>query len=308
MNSSKNKSAADYKAEMTKRINLSAFAGVFILFVNFITGVILIKYFSEISYTVYMLFLFLNTCLSMLPFLILYHVKCEKIGKLITMPREKRCGFPKWVMAVMLGFGLCTTVNFLTSLISAGIFNVETGTAINKYITDIPSLCMAVLVVGIVPAVCEELLFRGCIIGSLKKYNVLMSVVISSVIFALIHSGISGMIFAFLSGMILGFVRIYTGYFSAAVAVHFMNNALAISTAAAGSLISEDADSMVFYTAGIIGIVLTLVCIILILLRKIRLDCIFSENTLHSAQPVEDVVSSSSMRLVFVLCAILTDM
>ncbi len=308
MNKEKNKSKVNYRLEMTKRINIAAYAGVFILFVNFIVGIILKKYLYGISYTGYLLFLLLNTCVSMLPFLAVYHIKCGKIKELLTVPKEERCSFLRCVVVVILGFGLCTTANFLTSLVSTYIFNIETGTAVNQYVTDIPSLCLAVLAVGIAPALCEELLFRGCIIGSLKKYNVLMSVVISSFIFSLIHSNIGGMMFAFFSGMVLGFVRMYTGYFSAAVAVHFMNNALALVSAAVGNFAGENAENIIFYTVGIIGIILTLTAFILILTRKINLDCIFFVKESTSAQSLENIVSSCGMLLVFVLCTVLMDM
>ncbi len=304
MNEEKNKSVVNYRFEMKKRIDLAAYAGVFILFVNFVADIILKKCFSVISYTEYMIFVLLNTCVSMLPFLIVYHIKCDKIKKLIIVPKKEQCGFAGWLGYVILGFGLCTAINFITSLISTYMFNTETGTVVSQYVTDIPSLCLGVFAVGIIPAVCEELLFRGCIMGSLKKYNVLMSVVISAIIFSMIHSSISSMIFAFFSGMILGFVRIYTGYFSAAVAVHFMNNALALTSGVAGNLIGENVENVMFYLSGIVGIILTVVCVILIGVKKIKTDCIFSENNLPSAQSVENTVSSSGMLLVFVLCAI----
>ena len=303
-----NISKVDYKLEMTKRINLAAYAGIFILFVNFVAGIILKKCFTELSYTVYMLYIMLNTCASMLPFLAVYRIKCGKMKELITVPKKARGGFPKWAAAVIFGFGLCTAVNFLISLISAYVFNLGTGSAVNQYISDIPSLCLAVLTVGIAPAVCEELLFRGCIIGSLKEYNTLMSVVISSLIFSLIHSSISGMIFAFMSGMIFGFVRIYTGYFSAAVAVHFMNNALALISAAAGSLVSENVRDIIFYASGIAGIIFSLIVILLIVFKKIRLESIFEKSDSPSAQPVETIIGSSRILLVFILCTIVVDL
>lgn len=308
MNDINNSSKVNYRLEMTKHINLASYAGVFIIFINFIANVIFKSYFSEISHIGYMIFLMLNTCLSMLPFLMIYRIKCGKIKKLITVSKKERCSISELAGAVILGFGLCTTVNFLISFISVYVFNTETGTSVGQYINDIPTLLLAVPAIVIAPAVCEELLFRGCIIGSLKKYNVLMSVVISSLIFSVIHSGISGMIFAFLSGIIFGFLRIYTGYFSAAVAVHFMNNALALILAVVGSTISENAGDAIFYVTGIIGIILTIICVVLIVTKKIKLDRIFSHNDLPSAQPIENTVSSCGMLLVVVLCAIVADM
>ncbi len=300
--------AVRYKTEMKERIDIAAYAGMFVIFVNFISKLILKKFFPAVSGTDYMLFLAADTCISMLPFLIFYRIRCGKISDLVKTPKKQLCSNSATIFAVIFGFGSCTAANFLISVIAAYIFKFETGTVINGYVTDIPSILIAAATVGIVPAVCEELLFRGCIIGSLKKYNVFMSVVISAVIFSLVHSGINGMIFAFLCGMILGAVRIYTGRFFAAVTVHFMNNILAVILAAVKILTGGDIGNIIFYVFGAVGIILTVICVILFRMGKIKTDHIFSEEDLPYAQSAESVAGSSAMILVLLLFAVIVEM
>ncbi|MBQ8132882.1 MAG: CPBP family intramembrane metalloprotease [Clostridia bacterium] len=127
------------------------------------------------------------------------------------------------------------------------------------------------MTIGILPAVFEELLFRKCILRSLQKHDELLAVLISALIFGMLHSGITGMSFAFLSGVVLGFVRIYTGRFLAAIAVHLLNNLLALVTAAVGVFISPEMKSIVFYFFGIVGIVFTVIGFIMLKARNIKL-------------------------------------
>ena len=86
------------------------------------------------------------------------------------------------------------------------------------------------LVIALVPAVCEEFLFRGCLQQILVRWvrNPHIAIVLTAVIFSLAH----GDVFAFLPrvflGMVLGYLFYWSGSIVVSICAHFFNNALVV--------------------------------------------------------------------------------
>lgn len=81
------------------------------------------------------------------------------------------------------------------------------------------------LVMAVIPALCEELLFRGLLQGLLKRWGIHLAVWVSAALFASIH----GQFYAFLSilvlGAALGYLRQWSGSLLWPTVLHFVNNA-----------------------------------------------------------------------------------
>ena len=155
------------------------------------------------------------------------------------------------VVSVLFGFGCCTGLNFIISLIRS---IAKTENTYGASYNDMCEFFLMILCAGILPAVLEELLFRGCILTYLREYGILFSIVLSSLLFSMIHSGPANMIFAIAAGMILGTIRIVSENIAVPITVHLLNNVLALSLTAANSFLSEEWSSLLFYLTGIIGI------------------------------------------------------
>ena len=81
----------------------------------------------------------------------------------------------------------------------------------------------------------EELLFRGLYFRRLLgKVGALPAFVASSIAFAAIHGNPSGVPVYLLQAVIFGGVYRYTGRISAAIAVHFLNNAITLAVLVSG--------------------------------------------------------------------------
>jgi membrane protease YdiL (CAAX protease family) len=82
------------------------------------------------------------------------------------------------------------------------------------------------LALALVPAVAEELLFRGILWGALqRRLGVAATLLATSVIFGLYHGSIHRFVPAMLGGLLLGSVRASSGALLPAIAFHFANNA-----------------------------------------------------------------------------------
>lgn len=86
----------------------------------------------------------------------------------------------------------------------------------------------AILTTIVAAPILEEVLFRGQILGAIKsKYGSAWALVISSLLFGLIHGIPPQMINAFFMGLILGYIYLKTGSLLSVIIIHAVNNAIA---------------------------------------------------------------------------------
>lgn len=95
--------------------------------------------------------------------------------------------------------------------------------------SDASYTAVDIISMALVPAVIEETSYRYIIFGCFSKYGADLSVVISSVLFALSHTTPTAIAYAFLCGLVLGNLYRRTRCLSACMAVHFLNNAILIA-------------------------------------------------------------------------------
>ena len=92
-------------------------------------------------------------------------------------------------------------------------------------INSVPRLFLALFVLGIVPAICEELIFRGVIFGGLRKsFGMWTSVVLCGLLFALMHQSVTQLIYPFILGCVLAVVMERTGNILYPILIHMFNN------------------------------------------------------------------------------------
>ena len=91
---------------------------------------------------------------------------------------------------------------------------------------------MVVLVVAAMPAICEELAFRGFILsgcGSLGNNR--RAIVVSAVFFGLAHGMLQHSIGTFFMGLVLGYLVVRSGSLLPGMVFHFLNNAMLVLAA-----------------------------------------------------------------------------
>jgi len=87
-------------------------------------------------------------------------------------------------------------------------------------------LAVDLLALALVPAVAEELLFRGVVYGAVRpRLGTVGAVVATAILFGVYHGSIYRFAPALLGGLCLGVVRAASGALLPAVAFHFANNA-----------------------------------------------------------------------------------
>lgn len=79
----------------------------------------------------------------------------------------------------------------------------------------------------VIAPLAEETIYRGLTIHLLKPYGKGMAVIISSLVFGLMHGNISQAVNAFFFGLVMGTIAVSCNSIVPTIAVHMLNNALA---------------------------------------------------------------------------------
>jgi membrane protease YdiL (CAAX protease family) len=105
------------------------------------------------------------------------------------------------------------------------------------YLTEIiiktdtfPGLLLNLFIVAFVPAIGEELLFRGILVRLMNDLtkNVHWAVIISALLFSAFHMQFYGFLPRFVLGLVLGYLFVFTRNLWVPIFVHFVNNAAAV--------------------------------------------------------------------------------
>ena len=96
--------------------------------------------------------------------------------------------------------------------------------------THLGDLLFNLLVIAIVPAIGEELLFRGYLQQSFSKWlsNPHVAIIVTAVLFSAIHLHFQGFLPRFILGVLLGYLFYWSGSLWLPILAHFANNAQAV--------------------------------------------------------------------------------
>jgi sodium transport system permease protein len=136
------------------------------------------------------------------------------------------------VLAVVLGFSLHPAYLQLSSLVQQEFqIGAETREVLHQVdgIMAAAPLWSVLLVFAVIPAICEELTFRGFIFGGLMQQNgILRAILVSSLFFGFSHGVLQQSISASIMGFVLGFLAWRSGGVLCGIATHMTHNGLSM--------------------------------------------------------------------------------
>lgn len=162
-----------------------------------------------------------------LPFIAVFKLFKYRISDLISFkaPKGKKSGY-----LFLMGISFCSFANIVSSL-AEQIFD-NAGISYEVDFGDNPEgffgFMLSFIAMSIVPALAEEFACRGVMMGALKQKGEAFAVIVSSVLFGLMHSNFEQIPFAFLVGLVLAYITIKADTIWIAVAVHFFNNSVSL--------------------------------------------------------------------------------
>jgi membrane protease YdiL (CAAX protease family) len=100
---------------------------------------------------------------------------------------------------------------------------------IEGFLTSDGVLLMALINIALVPAICEEVMFRGYVQSAFEKsWGVWPAILVSGLIFGLFHIQLANLLPLATLGILLALVTWLSGSLLPAIAAHFINNGSAV--------------------------------------------------------------------------------
>ncbi len=190
--------------------------------------------------------IFVSFCMLIIPGLVLARVLHIKIRDVVPLglPKNKN-NFAFFIAAL----GFCMFASQASSIAGAIIesFGVTFPSMDRELPTGVFGVALVVLSTSVFPALLEEFLMRGVILGAFKRFGDSFAIIASSVLFAFMHASLSQFAFAFLVGLVLGFVTIKAKSIWPAVLIHAANNFISVVFSYLGLYVGTTVLNTVFY-------------------------------------------------------------
>lgn len=157
-----------------------------------------------------------------------------------------------------VGISVCgIPIALVLSALSA--FLSSAGADSSEDITKYP-IWLAMIAFAIVPAVVEEYVFRGLILGAYMNVDTKAAVFISSLFFGLLHFSLGSVLYGFFYGCVFALVRIATGNMVYSMAMHLIFNAINVAVSYAGMIMIPGWVVVIVLFVGIAGFVVLCIC------------------------------------------------
>ena len=130
------------------------------------------------------------------------------------------------LLTVILTFCIMPLVMFINSL-SSMVAGNEVDSVLVTLVKENP-LWLNLVIIALLPAVVEEFIFRGLILNGYKRRNPLMAIVLSSLLFGLMHMNLNQFSYAFVIGLIFAFLAYATGSLLPSILGHFIINGTSV--------------------------------------------------------------------------------
>lgn len=208
----------------------------------------------------------------------------------------------KVVLCLILAGGLVWFSSPFIEMISVGLsqIGVTVKTGLDLPLTNGWWYILAIVLVGIIPAVVEEFIFRGVILNGLRKWDKWPAILISALMFCLMHGSVVQFTYTLILGVVLGWVMWETRALWLTILMHFINNAVVITA----MFITEQqgipnvlptalSTADILYAVGMMLVAVALVIAVFILIKRLKskeTDAVIS-STGKSEQTVVQSVS-----------------
>lgn len=197
------------------------------------------------------------------------------------------------VFAMMIaGYSICVLANFAVSLldINLSIFGFENSVGFEFGADTLTDKIVYFTCVAIVPALTEEFTFRGVILNYLRKYGDGFAVLVSSILFGLVHGNLVQIPFAFIVGLVCGYITIKTGTILPSVLLHLLNNGTSVLLDIAMKSVDNNTAELISNGGMCLLMIISFITVVILVVKK-GLDVKFNttENEFSDIQPLDKV-------------------
>lgn len=165
------------------------------------------------------------------PFGAVYLFSSKKDKNAISISLEKPKSPLTFLLAIPFGLMLCFAGDYLSTVIAAMFESIGiTLTSVPDY--EVPTsgkdLFLYAFSTIVPPAIIEEFTLRSVAMQPLRKYGDKFAIIMTAIVFGLMHRNAVQGIFAFIAGLVFGYIAISANSIWPAVVVHALNNGVSV--------------------------------------------------------------------------------
>ena len=279
-------------------IATSMLFSVFLIPVEFIIGINTGTPLGIDAVTLYIINAIVSLICEFIAAVFIIKLNSCRIDEVIKIKKTNIADTIKYVFA---GMGFVFVFNLLLSIMNSNLnmFGFENDMSDYGEISGVAGSIIYFIAIAVVPPIIEEFIFRGAILGSLRKYGDGIAIIVSAVMFGFAHSNFIQTPVTFLTGLVLGYLTVKTGSIIPAMLLHFVNNATAVLGEKLMEFISDErlygiVDSAIALMFLAVGLICT------IMLIKKHGNKIFE---LDNSVQIKKTELTMSKRLVYIFTA-----
>lgn len=167
--------------------------------------------------------LLLSIAMDAIIILCFFFFSKNKNNKIMTKPTVKKLCF--YILISLLCF---VTLFPVVTVVNSLIYNFFPKRSLTYPLTT-SNYFISLISMVILPAVAEELLFRGLIFKGLQKGGNTFAIIISSLMFALFHLSLEQTIYPILMGLVFAVIMCYENNIIYCITVHLTNNFITLT-------------------------------------------------------------------------------
>jgi len=238
--------------------------------------------------------LVMNSVMYLTMLLLFFFFNKNKNNNVFTKPSAK-----KICIYVLIAYASFLSLYPIVNCVDKLLYYCGIPTANLTYPLNTTNYIISLISMVILPAFCEELLFRGIITMGLSNGGKTFAVIFSSLMFAIYHMAIGQTVYPVLFGLLLATVMLKENNIIYCIAMHLANNFIALTLNALNI-------SLVFnhwtYILMAICLAIVYICFIIFLIKKQKWN---KENNVFSNNDKKFLIISILIMLIFwIICNI----
>lgn len=215
---------------MTKRFKSSGIAPILILFVFLMTVVVRVFDLTsgKTADEVFSRTIVAQIVIFVLP--ALFYCRTRSDSYLTNIPvstmQMSRVIFIFYALAVLVSGSML--IQYAVYAIGGNSYSVSTTGQEISAISEQSGFGYVFLALGLLPAICEEFVFRGILLYEYSQYGKFCALTLSSLAFAMLHFSLSGFLSYFFCGLVLGFSFYVTQNLLVNILLHLASNLFSV--------------------------------------------------------------------------------
>ena len=153
-------------------------------------------------------------------------------------------------------------------------------------------------VIGVLPAIFEEILFRGFLLKGLRSFGEVGAVLLCGGLFALFHQNPAQTLYQFCCGAAFAFVALKSGSILPTILSHFINNAIILTLTKFGISTFDSLVGWIVFGVSVLCLIASMVCLFMDKQPK-------KEELSKEEKQAERVLFFKSSAVGIVICALI---